>query len=233
MGEVILKDTTLCAIVRDEKVNPAGGIQRFVESHTPFVEEAVIVDTGSIDGTREILEEMNPKYSNLKIFDYEFDGFANARNYSLSNVKTKYVLVLDADELLTHEKPTNDFKIIQEFIERYHKSSNHRTAYFDFLHIFPSGISTLRPEHNERFFQPKFNHYEGSVFECLSFWSDQEIQIKCKIKHFLPGKDALGKKERDYYNNIINGQFIKGIPPSRIEGFSDWKKYNPQRDRYN
>nr|MBP7708770.1 hypothetical protein [Candidatus Pacearchaeota archaeon] len=52
----ILPDTSLCAIVRDEIINPAqlpgkSGIRSFVESHVPYVEQAVIVDTGSVDGT--------------------------------------------------------------------------------------------------------------------------------------------------------------------------------------
>ena len=108
--KAILKDTSLCSIVRDEKMNPAGGIRRFVDSHVPFVEEAVIVDTGSIDGTREILEEMSGKYSNLKIYDKKFRGYANARNFSLKKAGAKNALILDADEVLTHKNPGDDFK---------------------------------------------------------------------------------------------------------------------------
>ena len=116
-SSIILEDVSLCAIVRDEKMNPAGGIQRFIESHVPFVEEAVIVDTGSKDGTREILEELESRYSNLRIFDHPFDGYGPSRNYSLEKANCKYVLVLDADELLTQTQPINDWKIIHKKIK--------------------------------------------------------------------------------------------------------------------
>lgn len=92
---VILSDCALCAIVRDEKMNPAGGIKKFVDSHVPFVEEAVIVDTGSIDGTREILEELESQYPNLKVHDIKFKGFADARNYSLDYAHCKYAFSWD------------------------------------------------------------------------------------------------------------------------------------------
>jgi len=96
----VLKDTSLCAIVRDEKMNPAGGVERFLRCHLPYVEEAVVVDTGSVDGTREILDQMTKEFSHLKVYDTKFEGFAQARNVSLEKVKTKWALVLDADELI-------------------------------------------------------------------------------------------------------------------------------------
>src|SRR3989338_11169897 len=83
MERIILPNTALCAIVRDELMNPAGGIENFVRLNVPHVEEAVIVDTGSVDGTREKLEELREQYPHMKVFDHPFDGFANSRNYSL------------------------------------------------------------------------------------------------------------------------------------------------------
>ena len=113
----ILKDTTLCMIVRDEKMNPAGGIERFAAAHIPHVEEAVIVDTGSVDGTREILERLESQYPNLRVLDRPFDGYSNSRNFSLDQSRTKYNLVLDADELLTEKSPTNDWEDLKEIME--------------------------------------------------------------------------------------------------------------------
>ena len=80
-NNIILPDTSICAIVRDEIMNAAKGIVDFVESTVPFVEEAVIVDTGSKDGTREALEELSAVYPNLRVLDRPFDDYASSRNY--------------------------------------------------------------------------------------------------------------------------------------------------------
>ncbi|VVB82373.1 Glycosyl transferase family 2 [uncultured archaeon] len=129
--KIILSDVSLCAIVRDEMMNPAGGIERFVESHVPYVEEAVIADTGSVDGTREILEEMQAKYSNLRVVDIPFTGYASTRNKALNYVKTKKAFILDADELLCHKKPQNDWKILDQFMKENPAPSYH--FFFDII----------------------------------------------------------------------------------------------------
>ena len=95
---IVLKDTSLCTIVRDEIDNPAGGVVDFVDSVMPYVEEGVVLDTGSTDGTRGALEDLQKKYSNLRVFDRAFDGFASSRNYALRGVRTKRAFVLDADD---------------------------------------------------------------------------------------------------------------------------------------
>ncbi len=90
-------------IVRDEENNPAGGIERNLKVILPHVKKAVIVDTGSIDNTREILEVLKKDYPHLEVYDRKFDDFTSSRNYSLSKVRTRKILILDADELLTSE----------------------------------------------------------------------------------------------------------------------------------
>jgi glycosyltransferase involved in cell wall biosynthesis len=56
--------------------NPAGGIIDFLAWTLPFVEEAVVVDTGSKEGTREILAEAAKYYPHLRVYDHPFKGFA-------------------------------------------------------------------------------------------------------------------------------------------------------------
>jgi len=244
MNNIILSDTSLCAIVRDEKINPAGGIEKFIESHVPYVEQAVIADTGSIDGTREILEEMQSKYSNLKVVDIPFNGYADARNKSLKYVQTKRALILDADELLTHKKPQNDWKNLKKIIE----DNPSRTYRFLFNLISTEGIiRTTLSSHTLRLFDisvSKNHPFERDVWEVFEL-PDGEKPVYVKgvfIKHFIPSKEDLEIKydewykdnQRLYYKNhpeelIINWQ---KIPPSMTEGFAKWKKFNPKRNNY-
>jgi glycosyltransferase involved in cell wall biosynthesis len=234
---MILKDTTLAAIVRDEKINPAGGIKRFVESHVPYVEKAVIVDTGSIDGTREILEELESQYPNLSICDHDFINYPDARNYSMSQVQTKRTLILDADELICHEKPEDDFQKINDFIEE-HPSKIYRIP---LLQILPSGL--VRPNMENHYWDHRLFDLESlygfgtRMFEDIEFKGDQQIikKIPSEIVHFLPTVKARDIKVTNRYGRDNDEKSLQEIfldPPSHTEDFAEWKKYNPQRDNF-
>lgn len=92
--EHLLKKTTLslCMIVKNEREN----LSRCLASVQPYVNEIVVVDTGSEDETPEIAKQFGAK---LEYFEWCND-FAAARNYALSKVTGDWILVLDADEEL-------------------------------------------------------------------------------------------------------------------------------------
>lgn len=82
----------LAMIVKNEEKN----LERCLESVRDAVDEIVIVDTGSSDRTVEIAGKFTGS-----IFHYRWNGdFSAARNYSLDQVKSQWVLYLDADEEL-------------------------------------------------------------------------------------------------------------------------------------
>lgn len=83
---------TLAMIVKNEEQFLAGCL----ESAKPYVDEIVIVDTGSTDGTKAIAESFG-----ARVIDHEWkNDFAEARNVSLDHARGKWVLWLDADERL-------------------------------------------------------------------------------------------------------------------------------------
>ncbi len=83
---------SLCMIVKDEEATLADCL----ESVREFVDEMVVLDTGSRDRTCEIAAAMGAQ---VQTFDW-CDDFAAARNAALNYVTTDWVLVLDADEIL-------------------------------------------------------------------------------------------------------------------------------------
>ncbi len=92
---------SLCMIVKDEEEN----IGRCLESVKDTVDEIIIVDTGSLDRTKEICL----KYG-AKIFDFEWkDNFANARNLSIEKASSDWILWMDADMELVI-KGNNDLR---------------------------------------------------------------------------------------------------------------------------
>lgn len=83
---------SLCMIVKnEEKV-----LARCLDSLAPIMDEIIIVDTGSIDATKEIASRYTKQ-----VYDFEWTGsFSDARNFAASKATKEYIYTADADEYL-------------------------------------------------------------------------------------------------------------------------------------
>lgn len=114
---------SLCMIVKDEeKFLPA-----CLDSVKPFIDEIIIVDTGSKDQTVNIAQQYGAKVFHIP---WEND-FAKARNVSLEHATSDWVLHLDADEQLESQ----DIEMLLSFI-----ASDTAEAYFCLIinHLYES-----------------------------------------------------------------------------------------------
>lgn len=84
---------SLCMIVKDE----AETLPRCLESVRDWVDEMIVLDTGSNDATVAVAERWG---ASVHSFEWIHD-FAAARNASLDKATGDWILVLDADEVLT------------------------------------------------------------------------------------------------------------------------------------
>ena len=88
-------DLSLCMIVKNEEAC----LPQVLESVQPVVDEMVILDTGSSDRTIDIATDYG-----ARVYHFQWcNDFSAARNHALRYVRGKWVLVLDADEVLTPE----------------------------------------------------------------------------------------------------------------------------------
>lgn len=84
---------SLCMIVKNEQDCLAGCLN----SVKPVVDEMIVVDTGSDDKTIEIA-----RIFGAKVYDFKWNGdFSEARNFSLSKASGNWILLLDADEVIS------------------------------------------------------------------------------------------------------------------------------------
>lgn len=84
---------SLCMIVKNEEKYLAGCLN----SVKPIVDEMIVVDTGSDDATKDIAQAFG-----AKVYDFKWsDDFAEARNYSLSKASGDWILIMDADEIIS------------------------------------------------------------------------------------------------------------------------------------
>jgi glycosyltransferase involved in cell wall biosynthesis len=82
-------------------LNEADRIGRCLESLS-FCDEIVVVDSGSLDGTREIAR----KYTET-VIEQPFLGYVEQKNFALEHAKNDWVICLDADEALSPELAAN------------------------------------------------------------------------------------------------------------------------------
>lgn len=86
---------SLCMIAKNE----AATLERGLRSVAGLVSEAIVVDTGSTDDTKEVAASFG-----ANVFDFPWvDSFAAARNEALRHATGDWIFSLDADEYLDSE----------------------------------------------------------------------------------------------------------------------------------
>jgi glycosyltransferase involved in cell wall biosynthesis len=86
---------SLCMIVRDNEPT----IRAALESVRPWVDEMIVVDTGSTDATPDICRELGAR---LYHFPWP-DSFSVARNESLKHARGEWIFWMDSDDVIDAE----------------------------------------------------------------------------------------------------------------------------------
>ncbi|GAB3334546.1 glycosyltransferase family 2 protein [Larkinella ripae] len=77
-------------------LNAERTIKQALESVAPWVDEMVIVDSGSTDATLHLAQQFD-----CKVIHRKFDGFGPQKQFAIDQAKHDWVLVLDADEIVS------------------------------------------------------------------------------------------------------------------------------------
>lgn len=173
---------SFCAIVKNESANLA----RCLASVQPYVDEMIVVDTGSTDNTVAIAQQYGAK---IEHFEWCND-FAAARNHALSIATGDWILTLDADEELVVQSKQSLLDASKEglaysLIRREHG-------------IPDTGLSTIRLFRNAPDLEYRYPYHE------LLFYKDHpldcyqpEILEGIEICHYGYEDEALVQKSID------------------------------------
>ncbi len=196
------KLVSLCMIVKDEE----SVLERCLKSVEGLVDEIIIIDTGSTDGTKDIAKRFTDH-----IYDYEWThDFSAAKNEAIKRATGKWILVLDADEYLEQKDaselreflsqqtpaPNKVFLMpIINFMGKSMKSGNIMESSAD--RIFPNfmGIQYTRPIHEQ------LTSTRGVIIG--------NTRVSCKIYHTGYLESTLSTKDKSNRNKKIFEQFKK------------------------
>lgn len=77
--------------------------------------ELILVDDGSTDLTKSILENYSKKYSQIKLITKDNGGVSSARNIGIKHATGEWITFVDADDMLSSNYLSNLIKPIAEF----------------------------------------------------------------------------------------------------------------------
>lgn len=144
-----------CTITKNEAEN----IKKSIDSYKDFVDEIIVVDTGSIDDTVKIAKE-----AGANVFNYEWkNDFAAAKNFALDKCSGDWIVFLDADEWFDKDTAKNIKNAINKTINSGYSAISCRLVNFaDENEVLEVGC-TLRVFKND-----KNIRFERAIHEVLT-----------------------------------------------------------------
>ena len=87
-------------------------IERCLQSMLGVVDEIIVVDSYSTDGTKKICENYG-----VRFIEHPFAGYVEQKNWALEQAENDIILSLDADEALSDELRENILKIKKAWVD--------------------------------------------------------------------------------------------------------------------
>jgi tetratricopeptide (TPR) repeat protein len=167
-----------CMIVKNEEEMLAGCL----ESIRDWVDEIIVVDTGSTDRTVAIAQSFN-----AKIFHQPWEGdFSKHRNYSLEQATCDWTFVIDADERICAE----DVPVLQRLLA----DKTHNALSISVYNVHDSAEETRTFLPSIRFFRRSLSlRYKGIVHNSLDV-PDTMMVHRAHVRLFHHGYDLSPEK---------------------------------------
>jgi glycosyltransferase involved in cell wall biosynthesis len=224
-------------IARNEEQN----IGRCLTSLT-WADEIVVVDGGSEDKTLEICKRKDaPWAEKIKVFQRDWDGFRNQRNYSKQCATHDWLLVVDADERCTSELATKIRTLLSSVEGPPLKAYKVRRIEYFLGKEIQRGI--WNPSYQDRFFHrsgveyvnniheyPRFPAEPGWIHEPLEHSESFDVERFLKKMNQYTSVEALDRVNQGFRTNpfrlffafpamFLKNYFYYGAYKDGIHGF--------------
>ena len=209
-----------CTIVRDEEKN----IGRWLKNVQSFADEIIVVDTGSKDNTKAILNAHA-----VAFYDFIWcDDFAAAKNFALDKAHGDWIVFLDADEFFDEESQ----KKIRATLMKMHGDRKIAGLITPFFNIDESNNDEILSKSWQMriFRREKSLRFAGKIHESL-----QNLAPKGQDRDFVV-VESLQFIHTGYSRNIIESKLRRNLNLIREEiatqGGEHPKQYGYLQDCY-
>lgn len=192
----------VCLIVRDEVHH----IRRCLSSVADLVSEIIVVDTGSKDGTLDVVREFPAKIVHT---EWQCD-FADARNIALTHATEPWILSIDADEELDDANADYISKLINSpnVCGYFVKIRNYLDSAEDAEFITDSACRLFRNQWNIRF----TGAIHESVIPAIEDISGQIEFSDVTFNHYGYSPETIANKDKNTRNMRIIENAIQHNP---------------------
>lgn len=178
MGSI--NSVSLCMIIKNEKSN----LPILLEQVCPVLEEIILVDTGSDDGTLEIIKKFQEKYSNIQLHNFNWiEDFSAARNFSFSLATQEWLFWLDGDDQV-------DTNSLLNFKKNQLLDADTDVWVLDYIYSRFENGTPMTTLGRERFLRRRINpQWTGAIHESIAIWSYRNKNSgDLKVNHNRAGK---------------------------------------------
>lgn len=185
-----------CMIVKNEEAF----LKQCLESVKDYVDEIVIVDTGSTDGTVEIAK----RYTD-RVYFHPWEGsFSKARNQAMAYAACDWILTIDADEELVADSGALLRQAVRE-------AGSADAIYANIISIYSGGRKTARHNSERILRNNRIIHYEGSVHNRVTGVTQSKIS-KIELMHYGYNLDEKKAQEKFIRTSELLKQQIRETP---------------------
>lgn len=205
---------SLCMIVKNEEKY----LDECLASVRDYVDEMIILDTGSTDNTLDIARNYNTQI-------YQFDwinDFSAARNASIQYAKGDWILWLDADERLIEPKYAQLRKKLT--------TENKPIAYLVEIHNYLADGKNYKISHAHRLFRNNQGiAFSGRIHEqiapSVTKLGGEERHSGVVLEHFGYGLQGTEKAKKDQRNRELLMQMVEEAPESAYAHYTIAQHY--------